>query len=287
MKSTSVKEVIARVVRNTRLNDSSYLDDMLEWIPEGMDKLHTRSQMSSKSATLTVVDHVSEKLPCGLAYIDAVEVTEIEGAARTGRLPEGAEIRFPQESPEDSGSVWVSTPVVNTITITEELELDDGSIIPPGVYKEYTYSGKKTYIPKDGSDLVPDYETGIAYHYYHRELDYIQTSFNIGEIKVHYLSRPVDKDGYPLVPDDEHYKTALYWYVRMMMIGAGWQDPIFSYLKCEEEWETNAREAINHIEYPSVDRMERIKNATTRLIPPATYWQDFHAGFEQPEHIAR
>jgi hypothetical protein len=287
MRSTSVKEIISRIVRNTRLNDSSYLDDMLEWIPEGIDHLQTRFQLSSKSETLNVVEHVSQKLPCGLVYIDAIELVEIDGDAKEGRLPEGSEIRFPVDTTGQENDIWKSIPIVNVIEFTEDTTLDDGTVITAGIYKEYTNNNQKLYIPKDGSDLTIDYDSGTGNHYYHKMMDYVQTSFPTGKIKIHYLERPVDKDGYPLVPDVEEYKTALYWYIRMMLIGAGWQDPIFSYEKCNEEWEKFASRAIGKITYPSVDRMERVRNATTRLIPPATYWKDFHAGFEQPEHIAR
>ena len=38
--TTSVKEVIARIIRNTGKSLSSeYIEDMLEWIPEGIKKL--------------------------------------------------------------------------------------------------------------------------------------------------------------------------------------------------------------------------------------------------------
>ena len=121
MNSTSVKEVIGRIVRNTRLNDSSYLDDMLEWIPEGMDQLETRYQLKSKSETLEVVEHVSKKLPCGLVHIDAVELVEIDGDERTGRLPEGSEVRFPQDTTGEETDIWKSVPVVNVVEFTEDV----------------------------------------------------------------------------------------------------------------------------------------------------------------------
>ena len=280
MKSTSVKEVIARIVRNTRLSDSSYLDDMLEWIPEGIDKLQTRFQLESKSKELTIVEHVSQKLPCGLLYIDAIEVVEIDGEEKSGRLPEGAEIRFPQETGEGDTNLWRSVPIVNVVTFTEDTILDDGSTVTAGTYKEYTNNNQKLYIPKDGSDLTTDYQTGTGYNYYHQEMDYVQTSFPTGKIKVHFLQRPIDKEGYPLVPDVDEY-------VRMMMIGAGYKDPVFSYEKCSEEFERWGSIATGKITYPTVDRMERVKNVTVRLIPPSNYWVDFNAGYEQPENIAR
>jgi hypothetical protein len=288
MKSTSVKEIIARIVRNTRLQDSSYLDDMLEWIPEAMGLLQTRYQLKADNKELKVYEHVSEKLPCGLVHIDAVELLEIDGSEKVGRLPEGSEIRKPLSADEANKGIWRSVPIVNEITIEEEQTLDDGTVVPPGIYREYTSSGnQKVYIPKSGQDITKWSPQGVEFNYYKKELDYIQTSFETGKIKVHYLGQPIDKDGYPLVPDIEEYKTALYWYVRMMMIGTGYKDPMFDYTFCEERWSYFQGRAISKITWPSVDRMERIKNATVRLIPPADYWKEFHANYEQRETIAR
>jgi hypothetical protein len=85
----------------------------------------------------------------------------------------------------------------------------------------------------------------------------------------------VDADGLPLIPDNENYKQALYWYVRAMMIGSGYPDKQFTYEQCIQQHEHYAARAMGEITYPSPDDMENIKNTLVRFIPPPNYWENF------------
>ena len=87
---------------------------------------------------------------------------------------------------------------------------------------------------------------------YNIEMGYIKThDVCDGTIEIHYKSIPVDDDGFPLVPDNSNYKQALYWHCRAMMIGAGFEDSVFSYNQCDEQYEKYAARAIAGIRYPS------------------------------------
>ena len=48
---------------------------------------------------------------------------------------------------------------------------------------------------------------------YNIVLDNILTSYKEGSLKIQYLAIPTDKDGLPLIPDNESYKEAFFWYV--------------------------------------------------------------------------
>ena len=85
-KTTSVKEVIARIIRNTGKSLSSeYIEDMLEWIPEGIKKLQTKYTLQSAFELIQIEGHVAG-LPCDLINIIAVEY-------KGHRLREGGDIR--------------------------------------------------------------------------------------------------------------------------------------------------------------------------------------------------
>ncbi len=253
-RTVSSKEVIGRFLRRTRITDSSFIDDIWEWLPEAMDKLKTRNQLDPKWAELTVVNHCV-KLPCGLYSLDAV-------VYNGNRLREGSSVASVHNMPSlntnfNSAVTSVYEPDTN---ITIENHLD---------------------VRVSGSDLQLATQFDHS-EYYKLQLDYIQTSFEEGTIVVYFLKRPIDEQGYVLIPDNEDYKEALYWYLRMMVIEAGWEDPLFTWDKCYDLfYNIHGPRAITDISYPSVDTIERIKQSTTRLIPAQHFYEDFFTNSEQ------
>lgn len=101
---------------------------------------------------------------------------------------------------------------------------------------------------------------------YYTELDWLNTSFCDGQVRLYFTEIPLDCDDLPLIPDNQNYKQALYWYVRSMMIGAGHKDLVFSFEKCMAFFEVHAARAIGEITYPSVDQAMSAFENGTRLI---------------------
>jgi hypothetical protein len=266
-KTTSVKEVIGRILRNTGKSMSSeYIDDMLEWIPEGIRKLETKYTLYNTSTTLEMVGHVAS-LPCDLINIIAVEYNG-------SRLREGGDIRdLTSKSPLSLDRESTST-VLETDTVNYNNYAPD--TIPDNDY----------ITEHRGLNLVASSSSANS-EYYKLQMNCIQTSFEEGNIVLHYRKLPTCKDGYPLVPDNENYKTALYWYVLSMLLGAGYEHKVFNYNMAFQNWEMFARRAINQITYPSVDRMERIYRAGTRLVPPEHFYEDFRINSEQIQPIVK
>lgn len=187
---TTSKEVIGRIIRNTRIQDTSYIVDMSEWIGEVVGFLKTKMALTPKSKCIEVCFH-------------------------TGHFPTG----------------------LHTLT---------------GVY----HNGHR--IPMRGKgcgdwyDVIPG---GL------------QTSICDGTIEIHYLALPMDDEEFPLIPDDEDYKQAIYWYVRFMMIGAGYEDKVFTAIQCNDKFELHAARAKGKIRYPSVEMMTDRIPSITRYLP--------------------
>jgi hypothetical protein len=272
----SAKEIIARVIRNTGYKlPSMYHDDLLEWIPEGINFLSVTPSMLTLSTgdcntpnALEVVNH-SAVLPRGFVTIMAVE-------DEYGHIiPEGGDITDLKSTTKNA--------TVNPLTARQ-------TTFNANPLSHQTSDGTPTTapgsgIPWDGEDIVPlDTSSGRG-RYYKLQGNAIQTSFESGYIKIHYLALPVCKDGYPLIPDNEATKTALYWYVIMMLIGAGYKHPVFKYGEALEMWEKYAHQSMTEITYPSLDTMARIQRSTVRLIPPHHYYEDYFTNSEQGERI--
>jgi hypothetical protein len=260
-KSCSINEVIARLIRNTRIQDSSYIADFNEWIPEAMGFMRTKFVLKSVYQDVPIVFHKG-KLPCDLEQLDAVEyngrrlpVSNTVKNYRTGHnLSNGIDNNI--NDTELFTSIIQSTP---NQTYYDENNLMFSSDIQPTT---------------DNLNVEEDCEAQPT-DWYGIESNYITTSFVDGTVRLHYMARPSDENGLPLIPDNEDYKQALYYYVRAMMIGAGFDDRAFKYEQCMQHFETHARRAINQISYPTPDQREQLLKTAVRFIPPQNYWENF------------
>lgn len=258
--TTSVQEVIARVIRNTRLQDGSYLVDMNEWIPEAMGYMKTKVAMVGRYQDIVIKYHKG-RLPCGCNTLNAIQY----GNCRLSYF-RGAKTADSQLCPpitESADSVYPGIPVDGVTTFGSH-------IVKRGA--------------EDDGITVSYYETNLAVvndmpfhgeHWYYTELDHINTSFESGTIRTFFMSIPLDDDGMPMIPDDELYKEALYWYVRSKMIGAGFTDKQFTEQTCYDRFQSYAEKAMSRIRYPSVDQQAGKVARMTRLVMPVDYWSSF------------
>jgi hypothetical protein len=245
----SMRPVIGQVIRNTRVQDSSFIADIHEWIYEAMEMMQTQQTLVGKIAELQVHFHKA-KLPCGIRWIDGVEYQGQRLPEGGGGRPAARDRRIP--SPTDGIGVFQTTNF-------EQLQTVENHIV---------YSHQLTDM-KDRTALSPT-------DYYYTEMGYLNTSFPDGTVTLYYRAVPVDEDGMPMIPDNQNYKQALYWYCRAMMIGAGFQDKVFSSDHCFMQWEQiYAPRAISEIRMPSPEQMERRVNTLVRLLPPAGYFDSF------------
>lgn len=244
--SCSIDEVIGRVIRNTRVQDTAFIIDMNEWIPEAMDMMRTQMQYSPAFEDVIIKFHKG-RLPCGLIYIEAVEYKGM-------RIPYGNSVKNIKTSQQLS-------------TLTNE----------PPVFTSVPY---KTITANDANAYASDLNAALCLPeasdvYYQTELDHILTSFEEGCVRIHFVKTPTDVRGLPLIPDNGDYKEALYWYTRQKMIEAGFNDRVFKWEHCNAKYEFYAARAITDIEYPSPDQMESRVKTLTRFIAPPNYFGNF------------
>ncbi len=268
--STSMKEVIGRIIRKTGLQESEYLISMDEWIPEAMGQMKTKVQLQPTWQDVDIHFHIGA-MPCGLIHISGVEWhgqrLEYGNSQRTVGAPY-------QRPVPGSSEIVVPTPF---LTVPYKRETPDGA---------YIYDSTAIPQPRcttwEACSQLP-----LCKQWYTTSLNIIQTSFADGKVRVHYKTVPHDEEGYPLIPDNENYKEAIYWYVRGCMIGAGWDDKVFSFNQCDAKFELHAGRAMAQIRYPSVDQMEMKVNASTRFIPPVDYFSSFGSTpYEEPYYGA-
>jgi len=258
--SVSINEVIARIVRNTRLQDSSYITDFQEWIPEAMEYMKTSYDLKPTFKDVQIIFHKG-KLPCDLVWLEAVEY---EGQ-RIGTSGTVKNYKTGHNIPGNSTDLDNLTTFSSLILpVPDNTYFDENNLFWSSTVQPTTVAG---HLDANGCRQPSTF--------YDIELGYITTSFADGYVRLHYKARPVDGDGLPLIPDNNNYKEAIYYYVRAKMIGTGYPDKVYNEQDLMQRFETYARRAINEITYPTPDEREQEMKTFVRFIPPANYWENF------------
>lgn len=275
----SAKTVLARTIRALGYKlPSSYVDDILEWIAEALGMIQISNSLITTSTgdmncpgEILIRNHCAS-LPCGLVSILAVE--DEHGR----RLPEGTD------------TTDLSNPTSLRHSYADNIRPNTFNVNP---YVHQTQDGipsdeaPSASVPYFGEDIQREVTTPRTTHYYKIVGNYIQTSFECGYVKLHYLTIPVDKEGYPLIPDNEAFKQALEWHIIRRLIGSGYNHPVFNYQYADEQFEKYAARGMNEVSYYSPEGAAKLNRSLIRLIPPATYYQDFGVNYEQPEILRK
>lgn len=252
-KSCSIDEVIARIIRNTRITDVSYIVDMQEWIPEAMGMMKTQYQLFPAYKDI-IIDYHKGKLPCDLVSLIAVEYNgERLSFSSTVKHHETSQTSYKNTS---NTSVFLSQVVAE---------------LNPSNKEENTILWKPTLSSTETLNQVQCLP--LSDHWYQTEMNWINTSICDGEVRLYYYATPVDENGLPLIPDNEDYKQALYYYVRAMMLGSGYEDKMFNYEQLMQHFNLHAARAINQIRYPSVDMKEEQIKHQVNFNLPEYYWE--------------
>lgn len=275
----SAKQVLARTIRSLGYKlPSTYMDDILEWIPEAMGELEVTDSLTLTSTgdvscpgEVLVSNHCAS-LPCGIRAIIAVE------DENGNRLPMGSD-HTDISSPTSKRHVGVGR--------TGEPRVSVFAVNP---FQHQTSDGlpadePAASFPFLGTDIEKQTNTASSTHYYQIVGNRIQTSFESGYIKIHYYSIPVDGEGYPLLPDNENFKRAVEWHIIRRLIGSGYQHPVFSYKDANDQFELYAARALSEVSFYTPERAARLNRSFVRLIPPFNYYQDFGINNEQPEKL--
>jgi hypothetical protein len=238
----SIEEVVGRVLRNTKVQDTSYFADILRWITEAAAAMQTKWVLQGTYADADVHFYKAE-MPCGLVRLQAVEYNGY-------RLPQRNLSRHASlTTPETVSGVWVS---------------EVKTAVTPNGNLTYLPSGQVITLPQDPTEWYTEDGPG-----------YIQLSFKEGIVRFHYKKVPHDKNGWSLIPDLEDYKEAMYWYCRTKMIESGWGDTVLNWQTCDAKWREFSERATAAIKYPSTNRMEELCDHVT-LIPPQNYFETFN-----------
>lgn len=253
-KWVKMDEVLARIARNIRLKDESYFADIPEWIAEAVFKMKTRYQYELKYKSIRV-DLCQAKLPCDGEALAAIvyQNKRILPSSSDGPL-------YTPNAPQSGTSM--DNMFHSVLKFPSGIEsLGETSV---NNWPEYVKSSSLV----ESMSIAPDIRYRINFNK-------IEIGVQHGHITVFYWALPADETGFPLIPDHDDYKSAIYWYVRSMMIGAGYPDTVFNFDYCFQQWERYADRAMNDITYPTADEAEASSADYNRFINIGSGWEHF------------
>jgi hypothetical protein len=257
----SAKGILPRVIRAVGYKlPSTYHDDILEWIPEGMGLLHcTPSVQITETADESCPGEFLVKAHCVRLPKDFIQ---LEGVYNSDglRLTPGnritSDLVLPQEIMARSSNFNVNPFSHQTSTGLPSGEPGNGGV------------------PWSGSDIEMSKPVTDGDQYLIKG-NTLQVSFEEGYVKIRYYAIPLCEDGYPMIPDNENFKQALEWHIIRRLIGSGYLHPVFTYLQADELYERSAARALSDITYPTPDKAARTNRTLIRLIPPDRFLQDY------------
>lgn len=108
---------------------------------------------------------------------------------------------------------------------------------------------------------------------------WFKTSFKEGELYIRYTAYPSDDEGYPLVPDHQSFKEALYWYITYKYLYAKVLkdeiNPRF-YDDAFTKWQYYCNQAGAEAMMPDLATLEAIKRSYHRLKPDMFHFTNFY-----------
>lgn len=254
-KTVSIYEVLARLFR-LRFFDSSIQNDLIEWIGEGLDKLQVSSTLTNKICYLDVKNYKA-RIPCGLVEHDVMIYNKKRLRFGNSQLSGSLEDKLRLNDYFDKSIFKTDTNITSNDSIETRLRSDDLKI------------------------ALNDY---CDVNWYKIQLDWFHFSFVEGTVICLYREKPIDEKGYPLIPDNENLKTALFWYMIYTLNMAGYEFPkreMNDLEYCRINFETYGRRAIDEIKEMNIDKAESYRQSSVRMVTPYSFYTDFFTNTEQ------
>jgi len=277
-KTCSVKRVIAKVLTDNDSYEGDHrINDLIEWAGEALEKIGSFPSLETKVTgkddnPMLVVVNYQTKLPCDFHRLVQLSYSSSETGPfypmryATGSFDYGSEVN-------DATSIDITNPETALITVAMSVydlsydeavaKLNSEPVTRSTLNALLTASGTTTTGTTQYIETTTDYTYLIT-------PGYVKTNVETGYIMLSYQAIPTDIDGYPLIPDDQSYLEAIYWYITMKLLYPQWQRGTIRdgiYYDAKRSWNFYCKQAYGNALMPNKDQLESIKNSWLRLVP--------------------
>jgi len=280
---TSINETIAKVIADNDLEDHQVkVSDFTTWAGEAVKKIGAMPMFRNRITgiedkfgfvpILTIIDYRIE-IPCDVYSIKAIGV---------GSAP-GGEFHPARENTGLHNKVsGVSASTTSDIDSYPALIEDKIQFVADVFSESYTDAFDRINSTPDLATILTNVFTNttsfntvdpvVDYDYtYEMNPPYIDFNVKDGYAVLMYKAMVTDKDGYPMIPNTEEIKEAVYWYITMKYTYPLWRagkvrDAVYEETKYNwKSWRLNAYGS--QMMPKGSGAMQSIMNTWVRLIP--------------------
>jgi len=278
-KTTSVKRVISKVFTDLDLKEGDHrISDMIEWAGEAVKKIGAFPTLLTRvtgkgGLPLLEISNYQVKLPCDLTAINQVAYSTSESGPFYPMVHSSGS--FDPTVPNDTVSTTSTTTVPDSTLVELAMDLYNKNYADALLYLNSNPSIRESLeslllTGVRSSNGTRDAMTASGDYTYVITPGYLKTALKDGYIMLSYQAVPVDNEGYPMIPDDESFEEAIYWYINMKLTYPDWKagrirDAV--YYDAKSSWNYYRKQAYGNAMMPNIDQLEAIKNAWLRLVP--------------------
>lgn len=272
-RNTSVKKVIAKVFADLNLQEGEHrISDFIEWAGEALIKIGAFPSFINKvtgkdDVPPLIISDYTAKLPHD--FYNLIQVVYSENQNGPYYPMRYATTSFSYKGGSSSTTASASDSDIVTLAmslydLTYEQALSKINT-EPETKEMLTAMLTTSKSAKSGENI----DTTTDYTYIINS-GYIRTNVKSGYLMLAYQAIPIDSEGYPLIPDNESFREAIYWYIVMKLTYPEWRagkvrDVV--YYDTRRSWNYYSKQAYGNAMMPNKDQIESIKNAWLRLIP--------------------
>ena len=281
-KLTSVERVIAKVFTDLDLKEGDHrVTDMIEWAGEALEKIGAFPSFTNKVTgkdgipLLTVINY-STKLPCDFHNMIQLSFSTSQAGPYfpmrygTGNFDNGNPTVTTDTTTSTAATVASTSDLVvlamNLYDLDYEAALLKINTEPATRSKLGAILNIQTPTLSSGESPMST-TTDITYVI---TSGYIKTNVESGYIMMAYQAIPTDYNNYPMIPEDQSFIEAIYWYIVMKVYYPQWvagqvRDAV--YYDARRSWNYYCKQAYGDALMPNTDSLESIKNSWLRLVP--------------------
>lgn len=294
-KYCSVKRVIAKVFTDLDLQEGVHrISDMIEYAAEALEKIGGFPTFETKVCgkddyPLLEVYNYQTKLPCDFhSMIQVGYATSANGPFYSMRYATGSfdgGIKTDTSTlPDIAGDedIIALTMVLYNLNYVDALAKINSDPIVRAKLNTLLTVPNNSISGGDPSSTTTDVTYLIRG-------GYIKTNVETGYIMLAYQAIPTDKDGYPMIPDNQSFLEAIYWYITMKLLYPQWasgqvRDAV--YADAKRSWNFYCKQAYGTSMMPNgAEQMESIKNTWHRLVEEFNEHYSFFSTMGQEQRI--
>lgn len=262
---TKCESVIAKIMADLDASESKQrTSDIKEWIFEAIEKIgapmqYIKLQSGSGDTPVFKIQDYQIPLPEGLVHLDGVAYSSSETGPWT---PVSTQSSIFNKGGNNH----------NIYNLDKQKQTEEE-------YKLYKYPTTQHQMVVNHNKMFlspqPNYTQGKVEYFI--KPGWIVFNVKDGYIKLAYKAILKDERGYPMIPDLESYREAIYWYVTMKLnfskflkgrLGGKLKSANQTvYFYIQQQWNFYRNQAYAEAMMPTADDMQNIKNDWNKLIP--------------------